>query len=490
MMYNFLYISIISFTFGVLWRSFFDYGVTFSLFILLLSVSVFSILLFSKEKRHILYIGISILFFGCGVLRLEIAEIHQGSELFRESIDVSVTLQGVVVDEPDVRETNTNYTVLVDSFSDTSVSEKVRVIAESYPRFRYGDRVTIVGELLQPQGFETDTGRYFDYAAFLSKDDIFYQMLFPELTYVSSGEGNPIKQTLFTFKNAFLSRIQVLIPDPQASLLGGLVVGAKQSLGEELQDDFRATGIIHIVVLSGYNVTIVAEAIMRTFAFLPQAIGMSLGAGAIVLFAIMTGASATIVRASIMALLVIVARATGRTYAITRALFIAGFIMILHNPKILVHDASFQLSFLATLGLIWLAPLIERKLGFIPGKFQFREFATATIATQIFVLPLLLYKIGELSLVAVPVNLLVLIVVPITMLIGFLAGILGFLSAVLALPFAYFAHFLLSYQLTVVDWFARLPFASVQIDTFPLWLMVGLYLFYGLVLFKLYKKPQ
>lgn len=486
-MSKFLYIFIGGFVLGVLWRSFLDFSVWFSVFTLCLGVLALFTSLILRSKQEVLIVGILLISIGLGLLRFDLADFKRGSLFLETKVGTTISAEGIVIDEPDVRENSTNYTIRLEKVSDREVADKIRVVASSYPSFSYGDRVNIEGELQEPYGFETDTGRYFDYVSFLSKDDIFYQMLFPELEYISSGHGQFVKQYLFGFKNAFLSRVQKLIPEPQVALLGGLVVGAKQSLGEKLQEDFRATGIIHIVVLSGYNVTIVADAIMRSFSFLPRLAGMSLGGGAIILFALMTGASATIVRASLMALLVILARATGRTYDITRALFIAGFFMVLHNPKILVHDASFQLSFLATLGLIWLSPLLDKYVSFIPTKFQLREFATATVATQIFVLPLLLYKIGELSLVALPVNLLVLITVPVTMLFGFLSGMIGFISQFLATPFAFIAHFFLSYQLTVVDFFARLPFASMQLETFPLWLMFGLYLTYGIVLWKVYK---
>jgi competence protein ComEC len=216
---------------------------------------------------------------------------------------------------------------------------------------------------------------------------------------------------------------------------------------------------------------------------LPQLAAISLGSVSIVLFAVVTGAGATIVRASIMALLVLLARATGRVYEITIALFTAGFLMLLHNPKILVFDPSFQLSFLATFGLVYLAPLVERRLGFLPSKWHIREVTTATIATQAFVLPLLLYKVGELSLVALPVNLLILLVVPLTMLFGFLAGAIGFLSFFASLPFAWIAYAFLAYQLGVVRIFSFLPFASVHIP-FPLLLLVAFYLFYGVVIYK------
>jgi len=290
---------------------------------------------------------------------------------------------------------------------------------------------------------------------------------------------------IFAFKYLFLENLSVVIPEPHVSLLGGLVVGAKQSLGEKLLDDFRVTGIIHIVVLSGYNITIVAEAIMRSLSFLPRIVGTSVGAASIILFALMVGGSATVVRASVMAILVLLARATGRTSEITYALFLAGFGMVLWNPKILIFDPSFQLSFLATLGLIYLAPAIENYFHFVPTKWQLREFGAATISTQIFVLPLLLYKTGELSLVSLPVNVLILSLVPITMLFGFLSGMFGFVSIILSLPFAFISYWLLAYQLKIIEIFSSLPFASMHIVSFPLILMFAVYVIYIVILFKI-----
>jgi competence protein ComEC len=204
----------------------------------------------------------------------------------------------------------------------------------------------------------------------------------------------------------------------------------------------------------------------------------------------MVGASATAVRAGIMALLVLLARGTGRTYAITRALILAGFVMILHNPLILIFDSSFQLSFLATVGLIHLSPIIEKRLGFVPGQWGFREVAVSTVATQIFVLPLLLYMSGQLSVVALPVNLLILGVIPVTMFFGFLTGMIGFISTVLAMPLALVSYALLTYQLKVVELFSSFPFASFTIDYFPAWLMICFYIAIGVFLWLKKSKKE
>ncbi|KKU95544.1 MAG: ComEC/Rec2-related protein, partial [Parcubacteria group bacterium GW2011_GWC2_48_17] len=321
------------------------------------------------------------------------------------------------------------------------------------------------------------------------KDGIRYEMFRPRITLLQHGEGNAVAETLFAFKEAFIEHINALIPQPHAALLGGLIVGAKQSLGKELLDDFRTVGVIHIVVLSGYNITIIAFFIEWLLSRLKKNLRLVLAAAAMMLFATMVGGGATVIRATVMALLVLLARGTGRIYQVTRALLVAGVVMLLHNPKILVFDTSFQLSFLATVGLIYVSPLIEPKVKWVTSRWHLREIVVATISTQIFVLPFLLYKTGVLSLVSLPVNLLILSAVPATMLFGFLAGMAGFLAPAIAAPFAFLSYALLAYDLTVVDWFSKFPFAAFSLPYFPLWLTVFWYGIYA-AFFLMWRKKQ
>src|SRR5690606_20159485 len=120
------------------------------------------------------------------------------------------------------------------------------------------------------------------------------------------------------------------------------------------------TGIIHIVVLSGYNIIIIAEVIQRALRFLPSRVRLIVSASSIALFVVLVGASATVVRASIMAVTALVARSTGREALGLQMLFFAGIVMLISNPSLLLYDPSFQLSFIATLGLILLSKPLER----------------------------------------------------------------------------------------------------------------------------------
>jgi len=183
------------------------------------------------------------------------------------------------------------------------------------------------------------------------------------------------------------------------------------------------------------------------------------------------------VRAGIMAILVLIARATGRNYDVARALLVAGIIMILINPFVLVFDVSFQLSFIATIAVIFFAPKIEKYFLWIKWKWL-RDIVAVTCAAYIFVLPFILYKMGNLSLVALPANILVLPFIPITMAFGFFTGLVGMIWYILAVPLGYLSYFLLHYELLVINFFSHLPFASLSIPNFPLILTVLIYLYF------------
>lgn len=435
-----------------------------------------------KILRNIFSAGLFILFFGFGMLRFDFVDSNFHPYDFL--LETKISLTGLVVDEPEVKE---NYTRLVVKSDDEKNKDRIIITTNHYPQFNYGDEVKIFGTLKKPENFKTDETREFDYVSYLGKDNIRYQMFYPKIELVSEGNGNLVKEKMFQIKKVFLLQIKKIIPEPQSSLLGGLIVGAKESLGKDLEEKFRKVGLIHLVVLSGYNISIVSDFIMNLFSFLPRVFTLSFGVIGIILFAIMTGASATIVRASIMALLVVLANTTGRVNQVTRTLFFAGFLMLLHNPNILVFDPSFQLSFMATFGLIYLSPKVEKYFHLVPTKLGLRESLISTISTQIFVLPLILYMMGDLSIVSIPVNLLILMLIPATMLLGFLSGLIGLFSFTLALPFAYMTNLLLSYELKVVDIFSSLPFASIHIKYFSFWMMLLVYVLY-FFLFRIERK--
>lgn len=474
-----IFIGIFSFFIGVFLRSIFIVPQTVFWILGIISfLFLFSFIFFKNNK--VILVSVSLLFVLLGILRYDHKDIREPKNIFDELVGTDVSFEGVVFHEPDRRE---NSQRLVVNFEDVNIL----ITTELYPEFFYGDLVKVSGELQKPQNFKTDIGKEFDYVNYLSKDSIYYNISFAEVDFVESNHGSSFIRFLLKIKSKFLKNIESIIPPPQSSLLGGLLLGTKQSLGEDLQQNFIDTGLIHIVVLSGYNVTIVAEAIMRSLYFLPMTFGVLVGSFSIVFFAIMTGAGATIVRASIMAILALIARASGNAFHITRALIIAGFLMVLQNPYILYFDLSFQLSFLATVGLIFLSPILEKYFLWLPKKFGFREIASATFATQIFVLPFILYKMGTLSVIAPITNLIILPLVPATMFFGFLTGLTSFVSKIIALPFGFISNTFLKFEIFIVKIFSKPNFAAIEVQNFSIILVLVIYIFVFWIMFRNYK---
>ncbi len=419
----------------------------------------------------------------------------RGDEILEEQVGQKIEAEGIVVSEPDERETSVRFVVKLLQLKNAGkvqdlVPTKIIVGDQPYSEVQYGDRVTVAGILLVPENFENDNGREFDYVNYLTKDRIFYEIKRAGVEVLESRQGNPVKHVLFRIKHSFIGNLEQVLSFPESQLAGGLVVAGKKSLPKEIQDEFQKTGTLQIVVLSGYNVTIVADMIMGVSKTLSFTWSAGLGIFGIMLFVVMAGGSATIVRGGVMAILVILAKNARRRYNVTRALFVTGYCMLLYNPMMLFHDPSFQLSFLATAGLIYISPIIEKRLSFITERFKLREITASTLAAQIAVLPLLMYTMGEVSIVSLPANILVSLAVPLTMLICFITGILGYISVFLAYPVSLLAFLLLRYILQTIHILAHIPYASLSIPYFPLILVTLVYMSYIVFIWKFYRREE
>lgn len=243
-------------------------------------------------------------------------------------------------------------------------------------------------------------------------------------------------------------RINRILPEPQASFLAGILLGKKRALSEELLEKFNRTSTTHILVVSGYNITIIGAIIIGFLNFLtiPRKYSFWLALLGIIGFVWLVGLSPPVIRAAIMGILILMAIRMGRLYNITNALVLTACLMLLYDPYQLLHNISFQLSFAATIGIVYLYPRLQ-KLGEILGT---------TLSAQLAVFPFIAYYFGQISIIAPIANLLVLPVIPIAMLFGFLAIILGSF-------FAWPAWLFLTYAIKVVELLSSIPFAAIQI---------------------------
>lgn len=471
---------IVSFLTGIALRSFFVIPVWFYFVMIVGALGV--LLLPAKTRPKNIIISIFIFLFCLGMLRFDIKDQRQPKDILDNEIGSKVVLEGWIVSEPEYKNTYQRFVV-----KSLEHSSKVLISADRYPEYYFGDRIVVEGTIYKPENFITDTGREFDYVNYLAKDEIYYTMSYADVSLIASKDKGGLRRGLFVLKRKFLESVNRVVPEPESALLGGILLGVKQNLGNDLEQAFIDTGTIHIVVLSGYNVTIVSEAIVRSLQqILPKQAALSFGGMGIILFALITGATTTTVRASVMGLLGLLARVTNRTYEITRALFLAAFIMVVQNPYVLIFDISFQLSFIATLGLIIISPRIEawRFSQKLPKKFGIREIFASTIATQIAVFPYLLYKIGTLSIISPLANMLVLPVIPISMGVGFVAGLLEYVTHIGSNPLAWLSYGLLHYTVSVVEFLSSFSWSSLQIHQFHWVFIVPFYIGIGVWIYR------
>jgi competence protein ComEC len=385
-----------------------------------------------------------------------------------------VRLTGVVVAEPDEQPTFTRLllraeTVALSGQAEQPVSGLVQVIAPTLPARGYGDRLLLEGTLRQPPRRND-----FDYRLYLARQGVFSQIE-PErpIVRLAPGQASPIRQALVALKERTRAAVNRLLPGPEAALLNGMLLGEERDLAPALVRAFRQTSTSHILVISGYQITLIAGVLVRAGQPLVgrRAAGWLALLG-ILLYTLLVGAGASVLRAGVMGgLLIIAATLIGRPTFAPASLFSAALLMTAARPFIL-WDIGFQLSFAATLGImLYQQPLSDHLLGGpTPGPplaavaRPFAEALVVTIAAQVFTLPLLIGYFQTISPAALATNLLVVPAQPAIMLVGGVAALVALLAPPLGQIIAYAAWPFLAYMTAVVELFARLPHATVPVN--------------------------
>lgn len=400
-----------------------------------------------------------------------------------------VTVRGFIANEPDIRDNSQKLEIAAEAVKELpgrSVSGKILATADSYPEYKYGDRLEFSCELKRPEEYQG-----FAYDRYLSRFDIYSVCYYPRLKAISGGGGNYVYAKIFSLKAKLAGLIDSGLGEPEASLARPIVFGGQKGLEQAIRDDFQKTGLTHIMAVSGFNVSILAAVVMTAF----LALGLSrqyafyLAAIFLAVYIILVGLPASAMRAGLMGFLVLWALKLGRLNKITNSLVLTAAIMLLLNPKLLRDDVGFQLSFLALAGLVYVYPIFDavwQKIK-LPRLTGLSDALLLTLAAQVFTLPVLAYNFSRVSLIAPLANLAVLWAVPaLTVLI--LAALL--LSAVLpGLSFLFFLPSLIltEYILLAVKHLARFPYSSLEITYVPWGWLAAYYILAVAATYKLWR---
>lgn len=375
-------------------------------------------------------------------------------------------LHGWIVEHPDIRPVQTRLVIAVDRIDDhTTVRGRILVtVYGSYPPHKYGDEVNVYGTLRRPEVIdEFDYPKYLELAgirALISRGSVRPAMT--DAQRPPEARTYLVFSLLYTLKQSVEDRIGMILPEPHASLLAGLLTGSRRGLPKHLSEDFRISGITHIIAVSGYNITIILTLLSSALFWLPVKRRFWPLVMMVTAFTIFVGAGAPVVRAAIMGILGLVALQTERIAVPRLTILWTAFFMLLWNPLQLWYDASFQLSFLAVIGITECSPYLKRVLKRVPEAFAMRESLVATIAAQIGTLPVSLLLFRQFSLVSPLVNVLVAPLVPLGMLFGAVSLVISIASLPLSLVTGYLTWAVLQAIILIAKLGALIPFAAIR----------------------------
>jgi len=441
----------VSFVLGILLASFWEVGLW--ILFLLLAACVAGIFILNGRSSAIF---LCILFLSLGMVRYSLCVMDYAVSDLNEFTDKSIKFSGRVVEVPEVK--NGTLRVVVEVEDEDFSDGLVLAFVSPYGEYSYGDEVIFEGKLKVPESFDD-----FDYREYLLSKNIYFISYYPSLERKES-IGGGILGGIYKIREKANSNIGKILPQPEVGILSAMTLGMKSGVSNDTLDKFNKTGVRHIIAVSGMHMVILVSIIVTALLYL----GINrrkifyLATFFIAFFVVFSGSPPSAVRAGVMSFVLLLSLKVGRPNDSINALLLAAVGMLFFNPRLLLSDVGFQMSFLAALGIIKIFPYLRRKFA------RYGEFAGAkdiflvTLSAQIAILPIMAENFGEFSFLSFPVNLLIIPVVPFVMAGGFLLIITSFINMSLAQILSLPILLVMKYQLAIIDFFSRLDFGTIK----------------------------
>jgi len=400
-------------------------------------------------------------------------------------------IEGVLASSPKAQASGmVQYVIARPKINDQRLDGDVQLMVMRGQAARAGDLVRVRATLQVPK----NTDYFPTYRTYLETQDIFLVARAAQsepLEVVRAAPWWSWRREIEMLNQSLMRIIQRALPEPHAQFLAAMLIGARDALPQSLTDDFRRTGLTHIIAVSGFNITIVvqaAEFVVRRV--MKRAHGFWLLCGCVMVFVVLTGAQASVMRAGLMALLTLVAARLGRRTQAIRSLLMVGCALVAMRPLMLLHDIGFQLSFAATAGVMLIPDSLERVMRWIPERWGLRETLTLFCAAQVATLPISLFHFGGISLVAPVANVLALPLIPIIMLCGGVLLGVGAITPVLGQAVGGVTWVLLELELRLIDLCAHAPGAFVVTKTISATALAAWYALVGSAIFFYQRRKE
>jgi competence protein ComEC len=488
---------------GIILENFITISLNFSLLIFVISLSISLYLLYKNRDIPALIILFNIFLLGFNFAKF--SKIIPKNHIVNLSRDKKwCEIIGTVASEPEIKNNRVRFVLkserIILNGEEKIASGKILVNFEG-DNLKYGDIVKIKGNLKNPS--ENLNPNELSYRKILAQKNIYKIIYVKKENLEILGENKKfiyrIVKNILNFKNSLVENLKKSLPGKiiidnvnyktsYAELLASIIFGSKAvNISNELEEKFRETGIIHILVASGAQISLLLLFSLFILKFRPEssfnlALFSSFSLLLIISYGIMTGGDASIKRAVIMGIVYILAIILKKEYDNLNSLFFSAFLILIFSPQTL-YSISFQLSFITCFGIIYFSPTLTEFL----SKFKIKNFEkisyyiiftiSACISAQIFVWPVIAYYFNQVSLVSIISNIFVVPLVAFLLPMGILGSIIGFFPLKLAVFFNFLNGFSLFLLLKITLFFSNFQFSSIYVKTPSIFLIIFWYLF-------------
>ena len=460
--------------------------------------------LLSQYKKQLLIAGFCLfaLIGGCIRLQSSLPVINEQQLQFYNDKGTA-EFEGMVYTEPETGGTTSTLQLSASDIEidDTKkeISGKALIRVPGYQEYHYGDILKVTGKLETPPQFDD-----FDYKAYLARQGIYSVINYPEIEILDTGKGFKPLAWIYSLRNHLSQSLSLALPEPQASLAQGILLGLRGNIPYSLNQALSRTGTAHLLAISGLNISIVIGILLAAGIWLfgrRYYIYIWLALIAIWLYALVTGMNPPVVRGAVMGSMFLIAEYLGRQRSASTALAFAAVVMVGIEPQVL-WDASFQLSFLAMAGLIFIAPYFQfwarRGIAVTIGRegtavslcnFISDSFAV-TLAAILATWPVIAYYFDIISFVGLPATFFALLALPGIIITSALVAGIGLWAPLLAQAIGWIAWLFLSYFILVVQAFNALPFSSAKLSSIHIWQIWIYYAFLAAIMAAINYRKQ
>ncbi len=371
----------------------------------------------------------------------------------KKFMNESTLISGEVVSFLDERAKNNRVFFRISAIDGKNVTGKILFIFSKNLKIKYGDKLSFFGKIKKPRNFQD-----FNYSAYLKRFGVTAIVQNPrDVKVISHDGGYGFLRTAAGAREFFTKNLEKSLPIPHDRIATGILLGVKNALPKAVSEDFKRSGLTHLLVVSGFNVSVVVFLVAMIFKKLGRRFVFLASVLAIVFFVAMTGGDAPVIRAAIMGSLAGWATAAGRLGDAKNIVLCSAVVIGVFAPGVIQRDVGFFLSFSATVGIILFSSFFQKQFWFLPKRFEIRQIVAVLTAAQISVFPILGFYFGEFPLIGFISNLFAEPLVPLAMGFSTIAIISGMTPLVIAKIFAIPAFIVLEILITIAHIFGQVP---------------------------------